>query len=115
MPLREWSGGEKPDQWFPDGIKDGWIRLGVRDGKPKVIVMDVRGVEYDAEKDGAKVIVTYVNAEGFGLAVIHPDDGIVETYNIYANKDKAVKLQWTANRSNAVQEARVGAYFADCD
>lgn len=103
--------------WTADAITGGAFRFTLdAQGNPNVLFKDARGGVIDAAASGAEVYVAFADDlhAHIGFIVIYPDDGLIETYTIYALAGKRT-LQWTSNKGNALLPPRVAAFTSACD
>lgn len=104
--------------WTADSVSTGTFTF-LLDGKgnPNVLFKDVRGRVVDAAADGGKVHVTFAHSQRdqFGFAVIYPDDGLVETYNIFRSANGRMMLHWTSNKAQGLAPPKVAAFRSSCE
>jgi len=105
--------------WAEDRISSGRYKFTVDGaGNPNIIFTDATGTAVDAAADGGRLIFSRLapDRNEFGVVLIYPSTGVVETYNVLTTSDGRRRLLWSSNkpRIGAVELSKVGAYTADC-
>jgi hypothetical protein len=88
-------------------------------GKPDLLSRDGNGASRSAAAEGAAIVLTRVDAEAreFGLTLVYPKTGLVETYNVVKLGNGARTLLSTVNMARIGANRAVvkgGVYTAIC-
>lgn len=105
--------------WVDDPTTGGRVRFTMDGaGNPNIIFVDAGGRPIDAAADGGRLIFSRLDQaqREFGVVLIYPSTGVVETYNVYNVGNGRRRLLWTSNkpRIGSIGLTKVGAYTAEC-